>query len=125
MDLYAASLCTLCLVHCVALPLIAALLPVAAQVSDNELVHQALVLLAAPVTLWLLCRAVIIEASWLFFVLASFGLGLLLLAAFFEAASAHEELITIVGATLLGFAHLRRWSQHRCAPAEIPIVGES
>lgn len=125
LDIYAASLCMLCMVHCVGLPLIAATLPVIAQVSGNELVHQSLVLLAAPVTLWLVCRAVLVETNWLFCALASSGLALLLLAAFFEAVSAQEELITVIGASVLGFAHLRRWSQHRCRPAEIPVTGDN
>ena len=125
LDIYAASLCVLCMVHCVGLPLLAAILPVMAQVSENPLVHQSLVLLAAPVTLWLVCRAVLVEANWLFLALASSGLTLLLLAAFVEALAPQEELITIVGASVLGFAHMRRWSQHRCRPAEIPVIGEN
>ncbi len=116
LDLFAAGVCALCLVHCFALPLTAALLPVAALSFNNPLVHQSLVLLAAPATLWLACKALPVERSWSFRLPALVGLGLLLLGAFIEAVSAYEEPITVVGAVLLSYAHLRRWVRHRrCA----------
>ena len=109
LDVYAASMCMLCLLHCIAIPIASILLPVLGVLSENELIHQLLVLLAAPATLWLVCRATLSKQNLGFVIMALVGLGLLLLAAFVEAVSRHETLLTLIGATLLGFAHVRRW----------------
>ena len=113
LDLYAAGVCALCLTHCLAPALLVAFVPVVAQATGNHLVHQSLVLLAAPATLWVLYKVFPEEGNRSFLVMAVGGLGLLLVAAFVETLSAHEELITVSGAVLLGFAHLRRWSRNR------------
>ena len=51
-DLYAVALSLLCILHCLALPLLAAVLPLAGMLSENETVHRGLVLASAPATLW-------------------------------------------------------------------------
>ncbi|MDE0177198.1 MAG: MerC domain-containing protein, partial [Gammaproteobacteria bacterium] len=51
LDLAAVGLSTLCLLHCVALPVLVALMPVVGQAAENELVHRVLVVLAVPVSL--------------------------------------------------------------------------
>ena len=53
LDLCAAGLSTLCLVHCLALPLLTSLLPLAAQSVGSPLVHRILVAVAVPVSLHL------------------------------------------------------------------------
>ncbi len=113
LNLYAGGLSALCLVHCLAVPILVTLLPVLGQAIDNPLLHQSLVLLAAPATLWLVAKSLSTSGNGPFVLMALAGLGLLLLAAFVEALAAREELITVAGATLLGFAHFRRWAQHR------------
>ncbi|MEM7054169.1 MAG: MerC domain-containing protein, partial [Pseudomonadota bacterium] len=50
LDFSAISLSALCLIHCLALPLLAAGLPVIGVLSQAEWFHQLLVLLALPVT---------------------------------------------------------------------------
>ena len=112
LDLYAVGICALCLTHCLAPPLLIAFVPVLAQATGNPLVHQSLVLLAAPATLWIVYKAFPEEGNRSFLIMAVGGLGLLLAAAFIETLSAHEELITVSGAVLLGFAHLRRWTRN-------------
>ena len=116
LDLYAAGLSTLCLIHCIGLPLLAALLPVAGQLSENELVHRILVLLAAPATLWLGWKTLPIKGALPFIVAGFSGLALLLLAAFVDAVSAYERSLTVTGAVLLASAHLWRWARFRVAP---------
>ena len=113
LDLYAAGLSTLCLLHCLALPLLASLLPLVGQLSGNEFVHRALVLSAAPATLWVAWRSLLTKGSQPFLVAAFSGLGLLLLAAFIDRVAAYEQPITVVGALLLASAHLSRWAGHR------------
>lgn len=109
LDLYAMSLSGLCLVHCLALPLMASLLPLLGQLSEWEWVHRALVLLAAPVTLWVIWLSRIDQHLRWFRRLAMAALLLLLAAAFSERLAAWEEPLTILGATLLGGSHLLRW----------------
>ena len=109
MDLYAVGLSTLCVLHCLALPVLVALLPVAAQASESELVHRVLVIVAVPVSLRVIWTTRPVKGNRLFVSAALVGLGLLLLAAFVEAVSPYEELITVAGAALLGSAHLWHW----------------
>ena len=109
LDLYAVGLSTLCLLHCVALPLLVALLPAVAQAAENELVHRVLVVAAVPVSLRVIWKTRPVNANRLFVGAALTGLGLLLLAAFIEAVSPYEEPITVAGAALLGSAHLWHW----------------
>ena len=56
LDLYAVGLSTLCLLHCLALPVLVALMPMAAQAAESELVHRALVVAAVPVSLWVIWK---------------------------------------------------------------------
>ncbi len=113
LNLYAVGMCTLCLAHCILLPLAATLLPIAGLVSGDELVHKLLVLLAAPATIWLVYKAVLDKGSSLFVFTALSGLGLLLIAAFVEALSRFETSLTLVGATVLALSHLQRWLRIR------------
>ncbi|MDY6814167.1 MAG: MerC family mercury resistance protein [Pseudomonadota bacterium] len=113
LDLYAVGLSTMCLLHCLALPLLAVLLPFAAGMSENPYIHRALVLLAAPATLWIAWTSLPVSSSLPFLLTAFSGLGLLLIAAFVDAVATYEQPMTAAGALLLAFAHLRRWARHR------------
>ena len=113
LNLYAVGLSTLCLLHCVALPVLVAAMPVAAQAAESELVHQILVLVAVPVSLRVIWKTRPVKGNALFVGAALAGLGMLLLAAFVEAVSAYEERVTIAGAVLLGSAHIWHWLR-RC-----------
>jgi len=123
-DLYATVLSMLCLIHCLALPLLTSLLPLAGQFSDDTAVHRVLVLLAAPATLWAGWNALSIEGSWPFLVTAAFGLSLLMSAAFLDAVAAYEQPVTVTGALLLASAHLWRWARHRHRAARADRLAE-
>ena len=109
LDLYAAGLSTLCVLHCVALPVLVALMPVVAQAAESELVHQVLVVIAVPVSLRVVWKTGLAPGSRLFVGAALVGLGLLLLGGFVEAVSAYEVPITVAGGALLGSAHIWHW----------------
>ena len=113
LDLYAVGLSTLCVLHCVALPVLVALMPVAAQAAESELVHRVLVAAAVPVSLRVIWKTRPLKSNRLFVSAALLGLGLLLLAAFMEAVSQYEEPITVVGGALLSAAHIWHWMR-RC-----------
>ena len=109
MDLYAVGLSTLCVLHCVALPVLVALMPVATQAAESELVHRVLVVIAVPVSLRVVWRTRLMSGNRLFVGAALVGLALLLLGAFIEAVSTYEEPITVAGGTLLASAHIWHW----------------
>ena len=109
LDLYAAGLSTLCVLHCIALPALVSLLPVVAQAAESELLHRALAVAAVPVSLRVIWKTLPVNGNKLFIGAALVGLVLLLLAAFMEAVSAYEEPITVAGGALLCSAHLWHW----------------
>lgn len=110
LDLYAVGLSILCLLHCLALPLLVTIAPFVAQTAKSELVHRILVVAAVPVSLCAIWKTGAVRGNRLFVAAALAGLALLL-AAFIEAASAYEEPITVVGGMVLGSAHLWRWAR--------------
>ncbi|WP_298324819.1 MerC domain-containing protein [Asticcacaulis sp.] len=112
MDATAIGLSGLCLAHCLLLPFAVAALPVLGQVAGDHLVHQVLILLAAPLSVWALHRT----GGWkkpLVAALAVFGLGLLAAAAFVPVVAAHETLISIIGAMFVAGAHYLNSRLHR------------
>ena len=110
-DLCAAALSSTCILHCLALPLLAAMLPVTSQLVDNHVVHLVLVLLAVPVTLWVVRSEGLTGSGQVFSPLALSGLALMLAAVTlweeFEAA------LTLIGGTMLGGAHVWRWLRNQ------------
>ena len=111
----------LCLLHCLALPLLASTAPVFSVLAENELVHKALVLLAVPFTLTAALGSAKLRQSAVFFVLALIGFLGLGSAAFIEALHDHEVALTIVGSGALAAAH--RWrgtNLHQPKPAGMP-----
>lgn len=112
-DLYAAGLSTLCLLHCLALPLLVSLMPLATLPAESHLLHQVLALAAVPVSLRVVWKAQSVPGNGLFIAAAVSGLTLLLVAAFVEPAEAYEEPVTVVGGLLLASAHLWHWMRLR------------
>jgi len=104
----------LCLVHCLALPVLVAALPLAASTFvTDERFHQWLLLGAVPTSLialgWGWRRHRSPQVAWFGLI----GMALMVFAAFgiqFGLLDAHgERLLTIVGAVLLAVAHLRNY----------------
>lgn len=110
-DASAIGVSALCVVHCLALPVLAATLPVLGVVSEAEWVHRALVVLALPITLFALFRPHRAANPIAFAILAIPGLALLLAGAFVEALHDYETTLTVMGAVLLATAHIWRWRQ--------------
>ena len=112
-DLCAVALSSACLVHCLALPLLATALPLLSHVSESHTVHLMLVSMAAPITLWIVRNVVKSGGGRLFPAAALAGLSLMLLAVLVPGLEQFEVQLTVVGVLLLGGAHLWRWHQHR------------
>ena len=111
-DASALTLSGLCLVHCLALPLIAAFLPLAGAWAEDEWVHKVLVLLAVPISVFAIARSFGQATGYAFIGLALTGLALLTAAAFVETLHDLETPLTVCGALILASAHIWRWTRH-------------
>lgn len=114
-DLSAALLSGLCLLHCLALPVLASLLPVFGAWSESEWVHGVFVLFAVPLSLAALARAqarrrLPAPLWWL----AGLGLAALAAGALGWPRPGWETPITVAGSLLLVAAHL--WNLRRGHP---------
>lgn len=109
-DAAAIGLSCLCMVHCLALPLIAGLLPVLGLFAEAPWVHWAFALTSAPIAAWTLTRPTPNgrRASGLIG-LGALGVTLLFLAAAEWPSHEMETQITIAGGLLLSVAHLMNW----------------
>lgn len=112
-DLTALGLSGLCMVHCLALPLAAAALPILGVWAEAEWVHWAFALTATPISLWALTRRPRP---------APLGLGLLGLGLLYAGAAEFptheaETVVTVTGGLILALAHGLNWAHqpHRCA----------
>lgn len=122
LDASAITLSGLCLIHCLALPALAVVLPLAGLRAEQEWVHQVFALSALPVTAFAMTRPFHDGARTSFILLAGTGLALLIGAAFIEGLHDFETPLTVTGALLLATAHIRRWRRQHEAPR---IMGES
>jgi len=108
LDGSAIGLSGLCLVHCLALPAAAALLPVLGAWAEAEWVHILLVALATPVAaLAVLRRPADVTFSWLVAALATAGVLLLTLGAL--GPHDWERVNTVAGIFSLVGAHILNW----------------
>ena len=106
-DRAAATLSIACLAHCLALPLLAVVLPFVAAVADAEWVHWLLSALAIAASGSVMARAEGGRATG-FMVPALIGMVFLVGALFAEPLGADETLPTVIGGILLATAHIRR-----------------
>lgn len=104
LDGSAIGLSGLCLVHCLALPVAAAVSPMLGVWSQAEWVHLTFVLLAAPLSAAALVMARPRRPAAM--ALAAGGLALLAAALFFHEA---ETAMTVAGGLILASGHLVNW----------------
>ncbi|MFA0924096.1 MerC domain-containing protein [Xanthomonas fragariae] len=107
LDSSALALSGLCLLHCLALPLLAAALPLFGAWSQAEWVHVVFATAAVPLSgyaLWSTHRRRALPAPM--WVLAIFGLAGLVVGAGGWAGGALETPITVAGSVLLASTHL-------------------
>ena len=114
-DSLAVGLSGLCLVHCLALPVAASLLPLAGGWVEAAWIHWLFVAVAAPVSAVTFAR-VRPRAGWLI-ALAIAGLALLTAGAAEFPSHEAETPVTVLGSLLLAAAHLANWRQRRSCDA--------
>ena len=112
LDASAIGLSGLCLVHCLALPLLAAVLPMAGLIAEQEWVHRVFVLTALPISFFALLRNAGRAGFGVRVIIACIGFALLLAGAFYEPLHDHETLLTVFGGLCLGGAHVLNWVSH-------------
>jgi hypothetical protein len=112
-DGLAVSASLLCLAHCLALPLLAASLPMLGLfVTHSALVHAVLLALALPLGIWALARGRQ-RAGRLPLLLGLAGFALM--GAAISAPETVERWVTVAGVSLVGVAHWRNWRAGRRA----------
>lgn len=112
-DASAMALSGLCLLHCLALPLLAALLPLFGAWSRAEWVHAVFAGVALPLssgTLWRAHRHHPLPAA--LWAMAAAGLAGLLLGTLGWPSHAWETPVTVAGSLLVAGAHLWNWRRH-------------
>ncbi len=97
------------MLHCLGLPLLTILLPVISQFAESEAVHIGMVILAVPVTLYVVRSEFGTPGSEVFIAAALTGLCLLVVAVAVPALHDFETVLTVSGGIILGGAHLWRW----------------
>lgn len=111
LDIASLALSALCVVHCLALPFLVVLLPALTPFTGSW-VHAALVLTAAPLSLWAI-RASHVWRKWQISAPILFGLCLLAAAAFIPALSEFEVAMSVLGALLIAVGHTCNYLYHR------------
>ncbi|ESQ77764.1 MerC domain-containing protein [Asticcacaulis sp. AC402] len=104
LDIASMVLSALCVAHCVALPFVVAGLPFLGTFTGTDWVHQVLVLMAAPLSLWAL-HASNAWRKWAVSLPMAGGLLLLALAAFVPALHDAEVALSLLGAVMIAAAH--------------------
>jgi len=100
---------SLCLVHCLFLPLLGTALPIFGVWSEVEWVHKTLVLLALPLCLNLVFKTRTRQTR----LSAILGFSFLFSGAFMEVLHDFEVILTVIGAIFLGYAHLQNIRKNR------------
>ena len=112
-DRFSITLSTLCIMHCLLLPLLLIGLPSLAQTFlSNEALHLALVYAVIPSSLFALGMGCRQHQRSFFLVIGLLGLGFLLFGIAVEPIGIDhlwEKVFTVVGALLIAFAHVRNF----------------
>lgn len=111
LDLMSMGLSGLCLIHCLALPLLVAAMPFLGGLTREDWVHKVLILMAAPMTGYTLFRSGGWK-RWNVLGFALFGLTLLAVAAFDASMARAEVFLSVVGASYVAVAHLINYWDH-------------
>ena len=117
-DIWAICLSTACILHCLAPMLLLAFLPNVLLLTGGHEVHLFLVLLAVPITLFVVWNERTGERNAVVFrTFAIIGLALLVLAVTVIDSEFLETALTLAGGATLAGAHLWRWRRSRTAQA--------
>lgn len=108
-DFAAITLSVLCLLHCLALPVLAATLPVLGAVGEAEWIHKLLVLFALPISGFAIYQTSEGAGRQIFAGMVFVGALFLVCGAFVEALHDYEVVLSTCGACFIVLGHLYRW----------------
>ena len=111
LDISAIGVSSLCLIHCLSLPLLSVVLPMASAFGEAEWLHRLFVLAAIPITASAIIQDRNVQGWRGFSVIATIAVAILVSAAFLEPLHDVETILTIAGACLLAGAHWLRWQR--------------
>lgn len=110
-DKIAVIISAICLAHCLIVPVLIIILPFLGFLAHDTWVHTALIFMAAPISAFALWR----NGGWrdaLNLTLAIIGILLLGVGAFGTHLSYWETPLSVCGALLVGYVHLRNLHLH-------------
>jgi hypothetical protein len=118
-DGVAAGLSTLCLLHCLLLPFAVATFPallVGVGVEHGPWwVHWAMLVVAAPISIWALARGMRVHRDPAYWRIALIGFGLMAAGAVAHGHGPLEQALTVLGGIVVAFAHWHNWRARRAA----------
>ncbi|MET1755768.1 MerC domain-containing protein [Novosphingobium sp. RD2P27] len=111
-DALAVAASTLCLAHCLMLPLLLVLVPtLTALIAVPDSFHQGMLLFALPMSMIALAAGFRRHRQPLPAIVVVPGLGLLILGGLATEESLEETLLTVAGALLLSIGHTINWQR--------------
>jgi hypothetical protein len=118
LDAFGLAISAICLVHCLALPLLAVLVPAFAigfDVDGDHTFHWVLFGLAVPISTLALWRGAARSANYRWLQVGTIGLAVMLIGVLHVLGDDSEVPVTALGVTLLAIAHVKNFlqSSHR------------
>ena len=125
-DKTAIVLSFVCVLHCLALPVLLIALPSISTLInfDNEIIHFGLILAVVPISLFAVISGYIHHRHTSVFFISTIGIIMLIVAVIYGhdvLGDSGETLLTIVGSALITFGHLRNFRLRRVYHCEKPI----
>jgi len=109
-DAMGISLSGLCMIHCLALPLLVSLFPLAGAWAEAPWVHWLFAAMAGPLAAYVLTRPDATgRRQWLLIAAGVMGVALLFLAAAGFPSHDAETPMTVAGGLILASAHIVNW----------------
>lgn len=110
LDATAVSLSGLCIVHCLALPVAAAALPMLGAFAEAEWIHWLFVAIAAPVAIMAIAPVSTQRPiPWMLPLMAAGGIGFLALGAAEVPDAEWGRGLTVAGGLMLAIGHILNW----------------
>jgi hypothetical protein len=114
LDGAAAALSSLCLLHCLLLPVGLGLAPIISGLSGTALhgpfwLHWALLAVAAPVSVYALWRGARLHGDRRPWVMALLGFALMSAGALSHNLGVQEQVLTVLGGLFVALAHWQNW----------------